>query len=334
MLTSTPRITSASTSGSSSGASTVGSLGTAAYTNGGTISGTTLTLGVAGTGGPGVITTTTQTIAGAKTLTGNTNINSLSLGALAVSNLTSGGAIGAAADTVDLYSAFQINQTTSGQTITLPTPTNNDKKIIVVSNVGTVPFTFYNRLLVIGRSISIAWDGTAWSIIYTPTYNRYIKPYHGAWTIATTSATPVAGRVYLEQFEIENPSKVDGIYIYNVATAAGSCIVGIVGPIVADDTAGTAPVVAQGTATVTGTNTAQLISLSTTPILVPGRYYACAEWSDVTCTFARHTNQQVVLGWTQRYDRGGGYGALTDPTPATTNDGSNMPMLTIRSINT
>jgi hypothetical protein len=39
-----------------------------------------------------------------------------------------------------------------------------------------------------------------------------------------------------------------------------------------------------------------------------------------------------ILGTSARYDRSGGYGALTDPCPAVTNDGSAMPGLRIRCV--
>ena len=47
----------------------------------------------------------------------------LLLESVTISDLPSGGSIGTAAATVDMYSTIFLNQTTTGQTITLPTPT-------------------------------------------------------------------------------------------------------------------------------------------------------------------------------------------------------------------
>jgi len=62
----------------------------------------------------------------------------------------------------------------------------------------------------------------------------------------------------------------------------------------------------------------------------PGLYFAALEGSDVTGTYMRHTNQPQAPGLGFFYDRGGGFGALTDPTPAATETGSGLPGLRIR----
>lgn len=52
-----------------------------------------------------------------------TNNGSTAFTTLAVANLASGGAIGTAAATVDIYTTFNVTQTTAGQTLSLPSPT-------------------------------------------------------------------------------------------------------------------------------------------------------------------------------------------------------------------
>lgn len=158
---------------------------------------------------------------------------------------------------------------------------------------------------------------------------RWVTPYHGG--VATSSQTFTVGRVLLVQFELIAPRVVDGLAYIVGAVSAGSVTAGIVGPIAsATDTALAAPVVAQSASTAQGTiNTAQF--LSWTPVLLPaGVYYAALEGSDVTGTYMRQPNGVQATGLVQFYDRAGGYGTLTDPTPAVTDTGSSAPGLRIR----
>ena len=50
-------------------------------------------------------------------------------------------------------------------------------------------------------------------------------------------------------------------------------------------------------------------------------------WSSVISNIG---SSAAVVGWTYTYAPGGGYGALTDPCPATTTTSSNIPILNIR----
>ena len=64
---------------------------------------------------------------------------------LALSNFATGGVIGLASATVDIFESFNISQTTTSQALTLPTPTTTtNTKIVYVKNVGTASFTMYN----------------------------------------------------------------------------------------------------------------------------------------------------------------------------------------------
>lgn len=83
---------------------------------------------------------------------------------LPVANLSGGGAIGTAAATVDLYSSFDVNQTTAGQTISLPTPALATTGLEVsVSNVGSQSFTMLSATVAAGASLRAKWTGAAWS---------------------------------------------------------------------------------------------------------------------------------------------------------------------------
>lgn len=82
---------------------------------------------------------------------------------MTISNLPSGGNIGTAASTVDIYTIFNVNQTSSGQTVTLPNPTNTTAgRMVYVTNVGTTPFTIMGTQLSINSARSAIWNGTTW----------------------------------------------------------------------------------------------------------------------------------------------------------------------------
>lgn len=144
--------------------------------------------------------------------------------------------------------------------------------------------------------------------------------------IATTSQTVTVGRVYLELFEVTVPTTIDQIVISNAATIAGNFTVGIYGPVVTEETADGAPLAATSASTAhAGANVGQAISLTSAVTLSPGRYYVAVEGSDVTATLNRNSGTEQVAGWKSYYDRGGGYGALTTPCPATTTGGNAQP---------
>lgn len=83
---------------------------------------------------------------------------------LAVSNLATGGAIGTAAATVDIFSSFDVNQTTAAQTLSLPNPTTTTTgRIAEVSNIGSTAFTMHGKTVAAGGSARFKWTGAAWS---------------------------------------------------------------------------------------------------------------------------------------------------------------------------
>jgi hypothetical protein len=81
-----------------------------------------------------------------------------------IGNLATGGSIGTAATTVDVCGGFNINQTTSGQTITLPNPTNSGAGLRVdINNIGAVSFTMLGTVVLIGSYLSAQWNGATWT---------------------------------------------------------------------------------------------------------------------------------------------------------------------------
>lgn len=82
---------------------------------------------------------------------------------MAISDLPAGGNIGTAATTVDTKTIFNVNQVSSGQTITLPNPTNSTAgRMVYVTNVGTTPFTIMGTQLSPNSARSAIWNGTTW----------------------------------------------------------------------------------------------------------------------------------------------------------------------------
>jgi hypothetical protein len=103
------------------------------------------------------------------------NINTgSSVAPITIANLPSGGAIGTAAATVDINNVFLINQTTAGQTITLPNPTNETlSQTITLSANSTASFIAYGNIIAAGSSASFLWNGSAWNSIGINPITKY-----------------------------------------------------------------------------------------------------------------------------------------------------------------
>jgi len=83
--------------------------------------------------------------------------------AVPISNLASGGPIGLAPATVDNAAAFLVNQSTAGQAISLPTP--SDPSVVRtahVVNVGSQAFTASGVTVAPGQAHQQLWHGSAW----------------------------------------------------------------------------------------------------------------------------------------------------------------------------
>lgn len=155
-------------------------------------------------------------------------------------------------------------------------------------------------------------------------FQRWIMMIHdmieGTPSVDTTVA---AGRVFLSLFEMPEGGFVDGVKFLTGATVAGNATVGIIGPVPpsAEDTAASLNVVVQsGSTAISAAATSEQLITFTKTYLKPGRYYAACEYDNATNVVRRPATNNVaaLVGLTQRYDRGGGYGALTSPTPAIT----------------
>jgi hypothetical protein len=150
---------------------------------------------------------------------------------------------------------------------------------------------------------------------------RWLSPPTGG--PASTSQTFTAGRVLLHQVIVPYACLIDGVMYCVGAATAGNVIGGLVGPVARSaDSPDGAVVVAQSASTAQGAiNTLQF--LSWTAVLVqPGIYYAALEGDNATGTCNRHGSALQATGLFAQYDRSGGYGALTSPTPATTTGSS------------
>lgn len=84
---------------------------------------------------------------------------------IAITDLAGGGPIGLATDTVDQCSSFTLNQTTAGQTVTLPSPTDATAgRRADLLNIGTTPITLYGKTVTNGFGASLRWNGSAWML--------------------------------------------------------------------------------------------------------------------------------------------------------------------------
>ena len=166
---------------------------------------------------------------------------------------------------------------------------------------------------------------------------RYLFGMHGGPMIPSLSQTATAGRVFMQLIEVQEGSVVDAIAFTNAGTVAGNVTVGIYGPVTkaSEETDGSGlPVVVQSSSVATvGANASQFVSFTAT-YLRPGRYYAAVEFSDATQTFARHSGTflDLVPGIGRHYDRAGGYGALTDPSPSAGQNQTSLPAVRLRCI--
>ena len=78
--------------------------------------------------------------------------------ALSFGNFATGGAIGTAPQTVDVANTFFVAQTTAGQTLSLPNPTNiNLVRVAYVVNTGNQSFTIFGAALAAGKTAAAVW---------------------------------------------------------------------------------------------------------------------------------------------------------------------------------
>ena len=127
---------------------------------------TTTTTNISGTTQIGTLNTAGT---GALVNNGITKNATLAIGDLNYIGTGNTGALGTAAATVDIYTAFTVNQATAGQTITIPTPTvgvaASTGRIIYISNIGATSFTLLAGGATMNGSstATLVFNGTAWT---------------------------------------------------------------------------------------------------------------------------------------------------------------------------
>lgn len=83
---------------------------------------------------------------------------------LPLGDFAGGGSIGTAASTVDRFGFILLAQTTAGQTLSLPTPTQAaDAAQVTIFNGGTASFTMHGSFIAPGQSALFYWNGTTWA---------------------------------------------------------------------------------------------------------------------------------------------------------------------------
>jgi hypothetical protein len=109
----------------------------------------------------------------------------------AIANLATGGVIGTAATTVDVLASFNLSQSTAGQTVTLPNPTDaRANKVVLLTNVGAVPFIAYGVTVQPSQSTQVVWSGAAWkgaAAMPTPSLSHWFSAV-GATTLPDGTA--------------------------------------------------------------------------------------------------------------------------------------------------
>jgi len=152
-----------------------------------------------------------------------------------------------------------------------------------------------------------------------PYFARYIKP--SASSNATSTYTLTAGDVRLQSVEVPGYQVVDAVVFVNYATVAGNITVGLYAAGAVDTCAGGVLVAESASTAMAGANARQVIAFSAPVTLAPGQYFIAIEGSDATATIGAITNtNQPFPAAGQKYARAGGYGALTNPCPAVTDN--------------
>jgi len=105
------------------------------------------------------------------------------ISSLTINNLSSGGEIGLAEDTVELFNYYYIEQTTVNQTLAIPEPISKDfTRLITIENIGSVPFYIINEQLYPGNICMFRWDGSKWD-----SFSTQSKYYLHTQTIASST---------------------------------------------------------------------------------------------------------------------------------------------------
>lgn len=162
---------------------------------------------------------------------------------------------------------------------------------------------------------------------YPITVLRYLPPIFNF--NCNFSLTVVTARVYLTPIQVPVRMTVEAIAAAMVGTSAGNRIAGIYKDN-GNTPVGGALVVESASDAKVGTYQRDEISIADTQV-EPGIYWLAYESDEATSILMSDAAGFTVGGTLQNcyYDRGGGYGALTNPCPAITNT-SLCPVLFLR----
>jgi len=153
-----------------------------------------------------------------------------------------------------------------------------------------------------------------WASGYTKTYQRYLRPVFCHQ--ANTALTMTTGRVYLIPVEVERKMTIDCICVPLSGTVAGNMRVGVYADN-AETPAGGALLVESASVAKAGTYRRQEVAIA--DLLIEAGLYWLAVQSDEATTILLAEHNAFAIGGTlegKQYDRGGGYGAFTNPCPA------------------
>lgn len=129
---------------------------------------------------------------------------------LYIPNITVSGNIGAAFETVDHYSSFVIDQTTSSKVFTLPTPNDaTDGDDVTIRNIGSANFTMYNITLYPDSfELHLSWKNGEWE----PVGNYIQCPCCDAILYYDSdTAAYYQGRINKDEYYLTSDSHMEGL---------------------------------------------------------------------------------------------------------------------------
>jgi len=163
-------------------------------------------------------TTGTFTVRNANTVLGNaagsgvlTNNGATVESTLALTDFATGGAIGTAAATVDKYTSISVAQTTTGQTLSIPSPTSNTTygRVLYLSNIGSASFLIGTTPISTGTTVELVWSNTNGA---------------ASWQFANGASTTGAGYVQIGPSAAQADSTANNSIFINKTNATGNIL--------------------------------------------------------------------------------------------------------------
>jgi hypothetical protein len=163
-----------------------------------------------------------------------------------------------------------------------------------------------------------------------PAKRRAIAPFY-TQNVPTSKANGASDRCRLVYIEVTEACLVDGIYVYNFATVAGSVTVGLYNSITKDTPVGGALVAYSSSTALAGANASQFIPFTASVSIPAGQYWIVSMFSDNTHTYGETTMLSLAEGvYACYYNRGGGYGTPDTPCPALGGNSTTTPNVYLR----